>query len=212
MFPRLSCNGSEIHLGALLEMGRRSSDEQKSAILDRRGSKWSFRSVGEEKRKLRLGKHVAGHSAKDYFQHPGMGVAPHHHKIGSRYRGMGAEGFGYTALLHWKIGNQHFLAMPGEMGRKTPGRNAFQSAVRNTNDVNLFSANKQRYRIARGPGGSAAAVPGDNDFLEPRAPRPIRRHDHNRPAGRKQHRFNHGPVQGEIRPRPGQDRDIAWPG
>ena len=71
-----------------------------------------FRSVGKEKRKLCLGKHVAGHPAKDYFHHPRMGIATHHHKIGSRNRRMGAEGFGYAAVLHRKIGNRHVLAMP----------------------------------------------------------------------------------------------------
>jgi hypothetical protein len=71
-----------------------------------------FRSVGQEERKFRVGKHVAGHPAKDDFQHPRMGVAPHHHKIGSRHRRMGAEGFGYAAMLHREIGNRHFLAMP----------------------------------------------------------------------------------------------------
>jgi len=31
---------------------------------------------------------------------------------------MGTQRFGYTAVLHWKIDNRHFLAMPCEVGRK----------------------------------------------------------------------------------------------
>ena len=55
---------------------------------------------------------------------------------------MGTQRFGYTAVLHWKIDNRHFLAMPCEMGRKAGARDAFRSIGRNTYDLDLPGASK----------------------------------------------------------------------
>ena len=94
-----------------------------------------------------------------------------------------------------------FLAMAGKMGRETGARNGFRSIPGNTDNFDFLGAAQQRHRIPDGPRGSAASVPGDNDLLEPRAFFPIGRDDDHRPARGEEHRFDHGPVQGEIIPR-----------
>lgn len=74
-----------------------------------------IQSVGKKNWQLRLGKHASGHAAEDHLQQLWMRIGAQDQQIRSQQSRVTVEGPEDIAMLRWKIGDRHVLAVPREV-------------------------------------------------------------------------------------------------